>query len=76
MSDPTENARRAMLESGQPARDLQTTDRRWTTAELAEDFTVEGFLAPFVIVVRKNDGVRGSMMFTHNPRFYFNFMPE
>jgi hypothetical protein len=24
----------------------------------------------------KADGVKGSMEFTHNPRFYFNFVPD
>jgi hypothetical protein len=32
-----------------------------------------GFMAPFVIVTRKSDGAKGSLEFTHNPRFYFNF---
>jgi hypothetical protein len=30
-------------------------------------------MAPFVIVTRKSDGAKGSLEFTHNPRFYFNF---
>lgn len=47
--------------------------RVWDTDELTEEFVVEGFLAPFVTVRRKEDGVRGSMKFTHMPRFYFNF---
>ena len=45
----------------------------WDTSELQEHFTVESFLAPFVVVVRKADGAKGSMQFTHNPRFYFDF---
>ena len=45
----------------------------WDTAELTKEFSVEGFLAPFVVVVRKSDGVRGSMEFIHCPRFYFGF---
>jgi hypothetical protein len=35
-----------------------------------------GFMAAFVVVTRKADGVKGSMEFTHNPRFYFNFVPD
>jgi hypothetical protein len=27
-------------------------------------------------VTRKADGVKGSMEFTHNPRFYFNFVAD
>ena len=48
----------------------------WDTAELRTDFSVLGFAAPFVIVRRNSDGVRGSLEFQHNPRFYFNFEPE
>lgn len=45
----------------------------WDTTQLQEDFTVEGFSMGFVVVKRKDDGVRGSLDFTHSPRFYFNF---
>jgi hypothetical protein len=48
----------------------------WTTTTLQEDFDVEGFMAPFVIVVRKADGVRGTLLFKHNPRIYFDFRPD
>ena len=48
----------------------------WDTRELGNDFSVLGFAAPFVIVRRNSDGVRGSLEFQHNPRFYFNFEPE
>ena len=48
----------------------------WDTSELARDFEVLGFLAPFVVVRRKADGVKGSLEFQHNPRFYFNFVPD
>jgi len=48
----------------------------WDTAEVRTDFSVLGFSAPFVIVRRNSDGVRGSLEFQHNPRFYFNFQPE
>lgn len=45
----------------------------WNTTELQQDFTVLGFSAPFVVVVRKADGVKGTLEFTHHPRVYFNF---
>jgi hypothetical protein len=48
----------------------------WTTEELMEEFEVEGFQAPFVVVTRKSDGVRGSLQFTHSPRLYFNWMED
>lgn len=33
-------------------------------------------MAPLVVVRRKADGVKGSLEFQHNPRFYFNFQPH
>lgn len=45
----------------------------WDTAELQRDFSVMGFMVPFVTVVRKADGVAGSLQFQQAPRFYFNF---
>lgn len=45
----------------------------WDASQLAEDFEVVGFLAPFVVARRRADGVKGSLEFQHNPRFYFNF---
>jgi hypothetical protein len=65
-----------MLASGQPQRDLAEAKQRWDTDQLREEFEVIGFMAPFVVVRRKAEGAKGSMEFTHNPRFYFNFVPE
>ena len=47
----------------------------WDTEELARDFAVEGFAAPFAVVVRKVDGIKGSLQFQHSPRFYYAFQP-
>ena len=54
---------------------LDRGERLWTTTELQQDFAVEGFAAPYVVVRRKADGQRGSMQFTHQPRYYFGFEP-
>jgi len=48
---------------------------QWTTDELREEFEVVGFMAPFVVVVKKSDGQKGSMEFVHHPRIYSNFVP-
>ena len=48
----------------------------WTTEELRCEFEVTGFLAPFVFVRRKRDDQTGSLMFQHNPRFYFRFQED
>lgn len=47
----------------------------WDTAGMQEEFTVQGFAAPFVVVMRKADGVRGTLTFVHHPRVYFDFTP-
>ena len=46
----------------------------WDAAQLAQDFEVLGFMAPYVVVRRKSDGCKGSLEFQHSPRFYFNFV--
>ena len=75
--DVIEAARRAMvaeLNTERPREELEAQyGRVWTTADLAADFHVEGFLAPFVLVQRKSDNARGSLMFQRLPRFYFGF---
>ncbi len=81
MSDPTETARRQRLaeisaEAGERAELEQRYGQVWTTAELARDFTIIGFMAPILAVQRKSDGVKGSLEFQHQPRFYFNFQPH
>ena len=74
MTDPTEEMRRglqAKVNSGEIPPEGQT----WTTEQLREEFEVQGFAAPFVVVRRKSDGVRGTLMFRHDPRVYFGFEP-
>lgn len=48
----------------------------WSPDELSRDYIVEGFLAPYVVVARKQDHLRGSLEFQHCPRYYFNFVPH
>jgi hypothetical protein len=48
----------------------------WDTNALGRDFEVVGFLAPFVVVRRKVDGVKGSLEFQHMPRYYFNWVKD
>jgi hypothetical protein len=79
-TDPTEDIRRAMIETGQPQADLAAinpiTTETWDTEGLRRDFEVLGFTAPFVIVIRRSDGVKGSLEFTHSPRVYFNWTAD
>jgi len=81
MTDPTESARREMLAevnaSPGSREGLEAKHGRvWDTNQLQDDFEVVGFMAPLVVVRRKADGVKGSIMFQGSPRFYFGFDPH
>jgi hypothetical protein len=76
--DPTESARReltAEINAAKAQREQmeQEYGKVWSTSELSQDFEVKGFMAPLVVVKRKSDGVKGTLMFQHNPRLYFGF---
>lgn len=78
MEDNTEDIRRELVKninSNPGSRETLEAEygQVWDTQELGRDFEVEGFMAPFVIVKRKADGVKGSLEFQHSPRFYYNF---
>ena len=80
-SDITENVRRQLVSQlnavPKGRAELQAEHGEvWDSDELLRDFEPVGFLAPFVIVKRRNDGVLGSLMFQHGPRFYFRFLPD
>lgn len=81
MPDPTEPIRRERLaeinaEPGSRQALEAQYGQVWTTDELSEDFEVIGFMAPFCVVYRKADGMKGSVEFQHNPRLYFSFQPH
>jgi hypothetical protein len=81
MSDVTEGIRRELVkeinaEPGSREALEQEHGQVWDTSELQQDFEVTGFLAPFVVVRRKEDGVVGSLLFQHNPRFYYSFTKD
>ena len=78
LSDPTEAARRRMVdEINETPRDRAELEKSngeiWDTNQLTAEFDVDGFLAPYVSVIRKRDGAKGLMLFQHQPRFYFGF---
>jgi len=50
--------------------------RVWDTSELSAEFEVVGAMASWIVVRRKADGQMGSMEFTHQPHFYFNFVAD
>jgi hypothetical protein len=81
MIDDTEMIRRARLAEINAApgcRDVLEArhGKVWDTDELADEFEVIGFLAPFVVKRRISDGVKGSLEFQHEPRFFFNFQKD
>ena len=79
--DETEDIRRELVKetnSVPGSREIleQKHGKVWDTKELSQEFEVLGFGAPFVVVKRKSDDKMGSLMFQHNPRFYFNFTED
>ena len=85
MSDPTEGVRRAATAAintdprtatRESLEAIYGADDVFDTTELQEQFTVVGFCAPGVGVRRKSDGVEGTLLFRHNPRYYFQFRPS
>ena len=81
MHDQTETIRRQQLAeinadpNGREALEAKH-GQVWDTSELQQDFDVLGFLAPYVVVARKDSGQKGSLMFQGSPRFYFSFQED
>src|SRR5687768_7365626 len=81
MSDNTEALRRNRLgEINAEAGSREALEARygqvWDTQQLSQDFEVLGFLAPYVVVRRRSDGLKGSLEFSHHPRLYFSWQPD
>jgi hypothetical protein len=78
IDDPTESIRReriAEINANPGSREALEAQygQVWNTDQLSDDFEVVGFMAPLVVVRRRADGVKGSLEFQHNARFYFSF---
>jgi hypothetical protein len=78
IDDPTESIRReriAEINANPGSREALESQygQVWDTDQLGDDFEPIGFMAPLVVVRRRSDGVKGSLEFQHNPRFYFSF---
>ena len=81
MTDDNEKLRQLLAmgvnSSPQTREELETNHGKnnvFDTKELGEHFEVLGFAAPFVAVKRKSDGKKGSLLFQHSPRYYFDFI--
>lgn len=64
---PQDEVRAALTRNGHAA---------WSNEELLDEFEVEIFHPPYVTVIRKRDGVRGTVAFVDTPRVYFHFCPS
>jgi len=85
MTDQTENIRRVQqalineeaAKADDPEVELKAKyGQLWNTSELQKEFTIHAFLAPYVKVTRNVDGMNGSMLFSHRPRFYHSFTED
>jgi hypothetical protein len=81
MSDPTEDIRKQMLADINAAPGSREYlehkhGQVWDTQQLSDDFEVIGFMAPLIVVKRKFNNQKGSLMFQASPRFYFSFEPH
>lgn len=79
--DPTAEIRRqlvAVLNARPRSRELLEAEFGpvWDPTGLAREFEVLRFRAPFVVVRRSSDQQLGSLLFQHEPRFYFAFVPD
>jgi hypothetical protein len=81
MTDATETDRKRLMNeinAESAGRDALSTEHGqvWNTTELTSEYEVLGFMAPYVVVRRKQDSCKGSLEFQHSPRLYFNFAAD
>jgi hypothetical protein len=81
MTDTTEPLRRAIVAAlNETPSDRETLERQygqvWDTQQLQQDYEVQSFLAPYVLVRRRQDGARGTLMFQHHERYYFGWVKD
>lgn len=80
MADPTETARRALVQEVNQDTERAKLEEKYgevmTTSQMQELYSVEGFFSPFVVCRRKSDGKRGTLMFSHAPRYYFSWQED
>lgn len=80
-TNPTESVRRELVQQiNEEPSERQKLEAKygqvWNTSEMQNDFQALGFMAPFIFVQRRADGVKGTLLFQHSPRFYWGFQPE
>lgn len=80
-SDPTETIRRQMVAEINTVPSLREEleakyGQVWDTTQLQNDFQALGFMAPFIVVERRSDKIKGTLTFQHSPRYYFDFQAD
>ena len=80
MTEEERSRHQRMLQiNDDPCKTREEAEKRygqvWDAGQFRQQFTVEGFLAPFIAVRRVRDGVKGIMEFQHCPRVHFNWVP-
>lgn len=78
MNDQTEDIRRKMVNKiNENLNEREILEKKYgkvySTSEVSEVFEITGFMAPFVVVRRLSDDMKGTLMFQDMPRYYFNF---
>lgn len=69
--------RYARMERGEVRGELEELyGQVWSEDQLQEQFDVQSLEPPYAHVVRKADGVSGTVACVHQHRFYFLFKPE
>ena len=76
MHDPTEDARRALVPEVNQTTDDEIQGETWDTERARDEFEFIGFMAPFAIVKHRDTGEKGTLMFRHSPRIYFDWRPD
>lgn len=67
------------LDSGEARAALEayyTVENVWNNDDITTAFEVSHFEPPYIHVIRKVDGKRGTLLFLDEPRFYFSFNAE
>lgn len=77
IADPTEKLRRVMVAAlnAKPGDRAELEDmwgQVWDTDQLTRDFQVVSFCAPFINAIQRATGKKCTLLFQHEPRFYFD----
>lgn len=78
MNDSIESVRREMVSKingfvGSKEELEKKHGKVYDTHDLDELYEITGFMAPFIVVRRRSDNTKGTMIFQDQPRYYFSF---